>query len=225
LTKEWASLRDLKTKRLGELGKSECYRSWQKRHLMGVCGLVQKAKQRATCLTEEEEIQLVGKGWQCFDHLMYTVAAGSNEELSKYVFNPERFSVKRKETTMSFSDQIPVWLKAAPDKALVSKTIADERRLAERARTSRLKIAAGVPQTAEAELQPRTTVTAPGNPANSRYRITLVARQLLFDYFDESKEPRGWLRKQATEQICFTQLSPVGRLTRAGRARGSVHTQ
>ena len=134
---------------------------------------------------------MVNKGWQCWDYLLHMVAAGSTEELRKYVANPERFATKR----------IPVWLKASPDTALVSKAKVDGRRLAKRARTSRSKIAAGASQTAEAEVQPRTTVSAPGNPANSRYRISLVARQLVLDYFAEGKEPRGVLRKQAMELI------------------------
>ena len=46
-------------------------------------------------------------------------------------------------------------------------------------------------QNPEAEQQDRNLATAAGNPANSRCRYTLVARQLIFDFFKAGFEPRG----------------------------------
>jgi hypothetical protein len=112
-----------------------------------------------------------------------------------YVQNPERWVVERPSTVISCSDQVPVWLKASPDDALQPKSTVEGRRLAKRQRTSRQKVAAGEKQTDAAALQPRTTVRTPGNPANSRYRVTLVARQLVLNYFDERQCPKGPYRR------------------------------
>ena len=46
-------------------------------------------------------------------------------------------------------------------------------------------------QNPEAEQQDRNLAAAAGNPANSRCRYTLVARQLMFDFFKAGFEPRG----------------------------------
>ena len=61
-------------------------------------------------------------------------------------------------------------------------------------RKSRAELAKNGPgdaQTCDPDHQPSTTVRAAGNPANSRYRVTFVARQLVHDYYSSGKDPTG----------------------------------
>ena len=178
--------------KLQSIMKSEAKRGWQKRLLLNYCGLRERSKQRATCYTEAEEMDLVLKGWQCFDSLMHKAAAGTAEDLEMYVAQPDRWIAKRQGAVMTFSDQIPVWLKASPDKTLVHRDVVSKARLAKKRRVTRRKVAQGEQQNREAaEEQPRNTAKTAGNSSNSRYRVTLVARQLVTDYFNEGRRPQG----------------------------------
>ena len=132
------------------------------------------------------------QGWACWDSLLWRVGCGSEEDLKDWVANPERLIALRQNTVISMSDQIPVWIKADGERCLVSRVVSRERRLAKRQRTSRKAIAAGEEQTEQAQEQPQTTVRAAGNPANSRYRVTLVARQIVLNYFRPEADPVGW---------------------------------
>ena len=105
--------------------------------------------------------------------------------------DPARLCVKRRDTTVSLSDQIPVWIKCDGDKCLVRRSVTTEQRLAKRRRTSRKQVAAGMMQTDEPVEQPKTTKKASGNTANSRHRVTLVARELIHNYFRPEAAPQG----------------------------------
>ena len=178
--------------KVASMERSEAKRSYQKRMLLNFCGLRERAKQRATCFTEAEEMDLVLKGWQCFDSLMHKAASGTADDLAVYVAQPDRWIAKRQGAVMTFSDQIPVWLKAHPDKTLVHKDVQEKARLAKKRRVTRGKVAQGEQQNREAaEAQPRNTAKTSGNASNSRYRVTLVARQLVTDYFNEARQPQG----------------------------------
>ena len=174
-------------RRVASVEKNESGRSNQKRWLMSFCGLRVRAKQRATCFTEREEQELVLKGWQCFDSLMHKAAAGTAKDLEMYVAQPDRWIAKRQSTVMSFSDQIPVWLKANPDKTLVHKDVQKQAWMAKKRRVSRRQVAQGQQQNCEAaENQPRNTARTAG-----KIPPTLVARQLVTDYFNEARPPQG----------------------------------
>ena len=177
--------------KIERLRNNEYRTKWQATYVATFCGFVERAKQRTTCYTEEEEKRLVLQGWQCFDSLMSKAAFGTSEELELYCAQPERWAEKRKHTTLSFSDQVPVWLKASPDKALVATQVTHDRRKAKRARMSRPQVAAGEKQSEMAELQPRTVKRTAGNSSNSRYRVTLIARQIVTEYFSEDRRPEG----------------------------------
>ena len=136
--------------KLQSIMKNEAKRGWQKRLLQNYCGLRERSKQRATCYTEAEEMDLVLKGWQCFDSLMHKAAAGTAEDLEMYVAQPDRWIAKRQGAVMTFSDQIPVWLKASPDKTLVHQDVVSKARLAKKRRVIRRKVAQGEQQNREA---------------------------------------------------------------------------
>ena len=96
------------------------------------------------------------------------------------------------ETTISLSDQVPVWLKPDASRRLMKASAVGERRKAKQARRNRANVAATGEQNAHAaEQQPRQLVAAFGDPSNSRARYTLVCRQLITGYFSEVAQPAG----------------------------------
>ena len=179
--------------KLRKLSEKPWLQRWQADWLAGKCKLLSRTKQRVTSLSAEQEAELVKTGWACFDALLWKAAHGAQGDLVDWVANPARFISKRKYTVISMSDQIPCWIKGDGGKRLVKASVRTEARLRKRQRTSREAVSKGEKQKEEANEQPMTTVRTAGNPANSRYRVTLVARQLIHGYFDTG-EPQG-LRK------------------------------
>ena len=177
--------------RLAKLDSSAASRLWQREYLAGKCGLLTRSKQRVTSLSKDQEGQLVMQGWACWDSLLWRIGCGSEEDLKDYVADAERLCVKRRDTVVSLSDQIPVWIKCDGEKCLVRKSVTTAQRLAKRQRKSRKEVAAGEQQTENAVEQPQTTKRTPGNTANSRYRVTLIARQLIHNYFRPDADPQG----------------------------------
>ena len=177
--------------RLEKLDSSAAARLWQREYLAGKCGLLTRSKQRVTSLSKDQEGQLVMQGWACWDSHLWKIGCGSEEDLKDYVADAARLCVKRRDTVVSLSDQIPVWIKCDGEKCLVRKSVTTAQRLAKRQRKSRKQVAAGEKQTEQAVEQPQTTKRTPGNTANSRYRVTLIARQLIHNYFRPDADPQG----------------------------------
>ena len=177
--------------RLQKLDDSAAARLWQREYLAGKCGMLTRSKQRVTSLSTEQEGQLVMQGWDCWDSLLWKIGCGSEEDLKDYVADAARLCVKSQDTVVSLSDQIPVWIKCDGEKCLVRKSVTTEGRLAKRRRKSRVQVAGGEKQTEKEVEQPQTTKRTPGNTANSRYRVTLIARQLIHNYFRPAADPQG----------------------------------
>jgi hypothetical protein len=177
--------------RLQKLDDSAAARLWQREYLAGKCGMLTRSKQRVTSLSTEQEGLLVRQGWDCWDCLLWKIGCGSEEDLKDYVADAARLCVKSQDTVVSLSDQIPVWIKCDGDRCLVRKSVTTEGRLAKRRRKSRVQVAAGEKQTEKEVEQPQTTKRTPGNTANSRYRVTLIARQLIHNYFRPAADPQG----------------------------------
>ena len=160
--------------------------------LLGKTGLVERAKQRTTGLSVQDEIRLMESGWRYWDYLLQVISQGDLEALGRLVAQPERFALNRQETVISMSDQIPVWLKPDSGKRLMPRKVLEAAASARKKRKTRAHmVEAGEEQDPEAEEQPRQLVCAAGNPANARSRYTLVARQLVKDFFKPGSEPRG----------------------------------
>ena len=165
--------------------------------LLGKTGLVERSKQRVTGLSSEEEKVLMEQGWRFWDYLLGILSQKDCKQLSAFVAQPERWILNRIQIVISMSDQIPVWLKADSKKVLLSKRKLDEA-AADRQSRKRRKVLVeearqgkATEQDASAGQQGRTTAVASGNPANSRCRYTLVARQLIHHFFDPDRAPTG----------------------------------
>ena len=131
-------------------------------------------------------------GWKCWDYILQMVSQGDIRKLAGYVAQPERFSLNRRETVISMSDQIPVWLKPDSGETLMPRKVLQAAVKAQRGRKRRaVMVQQGLEQSGEAGEQPRQLVCAAGNPANSRSCYTLVARQLVHHYFKPDCQPHG----------------------------------
>ena len=83
------------------------------------CGFSNRSCQIATSLSEEEEVKRLHLAWRFFD--MALQQATSNNIKVHQVRDPGSFIVNAKQTAITMSDQIPVWLKAQTGKLLTSK--------------------------------------------------------------------------------------------------------
>jgi hypothetical protein len=161
-----------------------------RRFLAARCDLTERAKQRTTPLSQQEEVQRMA-GWQGWDRLLYLVAAGSEDDLADWVAQPAKFIDDRRDTVITMSDQVPVWLKPDSGKRLRPRAAIAAASKSRAERKRRQEALHDRTQDEAAAQQPRTTIIAAGNPANSRSRYTLCARQLIAHYFDERRQPEG----------------------------------
>jgi hypothetical protein len=106
-------------KKQAKLSSCAAARNWQQRYLVGQCSFAERKKQRTTPLTAEQERQRVRTGWQHFDRLLWLTGCGTAEHLEEYVLQPERWIMQRRRTTISMSDQVPVWLMHTGSRKLV----------------------------------------------------------------------------------------------------------
>ena len=170
--------------------------------LIGKTGFVERAKQRTTSLQPQEERQRMSEGWQHWDNMLYRAGCADPVELADWVAKPVQWVQNRENTVISMSDQIPVWLKPDSGKRLIPRSHIQKAAQQKKRRLARKTAQEEFPteeQVDEAEQQDRQLVCTGGNPANSRSRYTLVARQLIFDYFK---------RGQAEDQADWA--APVG---------------
>ena len=194
LSKEQTKYLEHWKKRASGLKKDKKKRDKAGLYLVGKTGFVERGKQRTTSLTVEEEIERMKSGWHNFDYLLYQSGCAKATELVDLVAQPVKWTSNRQEAVISMSDQIPVWLKPDSGKRLMPKAVVQEARLSKKKRVSRAKaqaVQATREEIVEAEQQPRDLVTTGGNPANSRCRYTLVARQLVKKYFKPGVDPEG----------------------------------
>lgn len=160
------------------------------KYLVVQTGWVERQKQRTTALTVEEEKKLCQEAWSYFDYVLWQTGCADAPDMAALVHQPERWLFNRQSTVITMSDQVPVWCRPDSGKRLVPAQAAQIAGKA-RARRRQQRMAGQQPGTEELEDQARTLVCAAGSPANSRFRLTLVARQLIHHYFDPVREPVG----------------------------------
>jgi hypothetical protein len=92
---------------------------WQQ-VLTNFCGLRARSSQRATSLSQEEELERMLMSWRVWDKTCQVVATADPAELGEWVANPDEFSEYRRETEISLGDQGPAWFRLEPGKLLTS---------------------------------------------------------------------------------------------------------
>ena len=108
--KEKAALKVWQT-RLAKLEEDRRVRRRQAVYLAAKTGFTERETNLQTPLSQSEEDRRLAKHWQLYDLLLWRAGCGSREDLQDYVAQPEQFIRNRRQTVLTFSDQIPVWLK------------------------------------------------------------------------------------------------------------------
>ena len=94
----------------------------QSAYLVAKTGHIERNTNRQTKLSqEEEEDLLLQKHWQRWDMVLWLAGCATPAELTDWVAKPEQFVENRELTALTFSDQIPVWLKPGAGKVLQSR--------------------------------------------------------------------------------------------------------
>jgi hypothetical protein len=107
-------------KKADTLSKNHSEKQRHQIMLAEFCGLRPRSSQRATKLTEEEELERLLWAWRIWDKTCQVVARENPEELIHWVANPDEFSEWANicETEISLGDQTPAWLRIEPGKLL-----------------------------------------------------------------------------------------------------------
>ena len=168
-------------------------------------GLRERSCQQTQNISKEELRKRMEAAWRHYDSQLYKAAQPVVQE-DLPVRDREAWFVNRKQTVLTFSDQIPVWLKPPPGKMLVS-TVRQERALQQRVRKrARKKQAEQLKEEAAGEAAEQQMVAAeeelgePEQPVETaarspgqapRWRVSFVARQAVEEYFQPDKKPVG----------------------------------
>ena len=88
----------------------------QRKKLLRQCDFTEKKTNRQTKLDYPEETARLHSSWQLYDYLIWLTANGSSEELKDFVADPAKFRENWRQTALTFTDQIPVWLKVGVTK-------------------------------------------------------------------------------------------------------------
>ncbi len=188
--------------------------------LLRQTGFRERATNRQTKLSLAEETALLEKAWQFFDYLVWLTAAGPVQDLEKFVAKPEQFRLHANETAVVFTDQIPVWLKVEAGSQVVSEKRLEQqqkgqadRRKARKAALLRKETGQGAAEAVvgpvDEEAAQSYLVRGPGSTAAARWRISLLARQVVEGYFDPSQEPKGPLRRPRQHHLTPTKQAPL----------------
>ena len=150
-----------------------------------------------------------------FDFINWLVPNGSSSELSDFVAQPEQFRLHYLDTVLLWTDQIPVWLKVDAGSQLVSESRLKAVRAGGKQRKHRRQLAklrlsaladstegglpAELPAEAEGEQGESYLAKGPGDVDASRWRVTLIARQAVLNYWNPAKVPEGahWVQKNS----------------------------
>ena len=212
LAEEGQELPDFETKALEFCNKR--LEAWLKpkarekaaKKLLAQTGHRERRTNWRTKLSPEQETEYLHKAWRFFDFLSWLVANGSVEELSDFFAMPEQFRQNYKSTALLFTDQIPVWLKVDSGATVISEEKLSNLRAGQKQRRARRQVAAKrlaalvagrpvpqdeMPQEPSGKQAACYLTRGPGSTEAARWRISLLARQVIEDFWDPAKTPVG----------------------------------
>ena len=186
-------------RRLNKWSESHLARDRTAKALMRQLGWRERQTNRVTELTPEEEQLRMEDSWRLFDFVVSMVGGGDLQQLQHWVANPAFFAGDRRSTAVLFTDQVPVWLKVQAGNLIVSEKKLDNVRQHKRLRTA---VASAVAAADDARLvaaacdldetEALSSLTrGPGSTDAARWRITLICRQAVEDYWQPLLAPRG----------------------------------
>ena len=103
------------------LEKGHNKRLKQPAYLVARTGFTERQTNRQTKLSQAEEDKRLQWHWQYWDRAVWLAGCAPAAALAEYVAKPEQFVQNREFTALTFSDQIPVWLKPGAGKILQSR--------------------------------------------------------------------------------------------------------
>ena len=152
-------------------------------------------------MSEAELQKRLETAWRLYDSQLFK-AAQPVVQADLEVRDREAWFIHRKQTVLTFSDQIPVWLKPPPGRMLVS-VVRQERALQQR-RVKRLRkkqaeqqeqqpaqqsIVPHTEEPVEAEVPQETAARDAGQAP--RWRVSFIARQAIHGFFEPGRQPEG----------------------------------
>ena len=173
-------------------------RTYWAQRLSHECGATLLKPQRLLNLTyEEEEARLIAT-WQDFDYRMYNMCFGDLSWLNEQVHDPALFRENIKNTVISFSDQVPWWVKVKSARQLFASWELSSKagkNKVEMMNTYRRESQVFKPGQGESFLEAvpsadgMSQLRGQAAENNDKYRITLELQQDLYNWFDKTKEP------------------------------------
>ncbi|CAJ1333259.1 unnamed protein product, partial [Effrenium voratum] len=141
-------------------------------------GLRERTCQTIRNLSQSEVAGRVRTAWRLYDQNLYA-AAQPDVQPELPVHDRESWVTHRRETGLTFSDQIPVWLLPPPSKLLTSvrrlQTAAEQRKVRHEQRKNKEPVTV--------EPQTKTARESPGKPPGWRSVATLPQRRRLADTY------------------------------------------
>ena len=121
-----------------QLGEKR-HRTYYKNRLKLLCDCRERTANNTTQLSFSEKQVHCELTWQSFDNLVWLVGCGTEEDLSQVVADPSAFAKNRAQTSLVFSDAVPVWLHGHDGRPLVPTSVLEAK---QREREAKRKAAA-----------------------------------------------------------------------------------
>ena len=157
-------------------------------------GFRERVTSRQTVYSQAEEQHRLETAWRSFDRAVWLLSQTNADRLAHVAQNPWQVMSRRAETVICFTDQIPVWLKVKAGSLLISDEMLATQRIEQRARQRQQRRPQQRQQQDTAEEQTADQsrlISGPGKSGDARWRVTLIARQEVHDYFSPGRQPSG----------------------------------
>ena len=172
---------------------------------------------RAANLTPKMEKDRCQLTWQQFDERCHLACFGEKEELKDYVADVATFQKMRKDTSLVFSDEIPLWIKIGLLKTIFADWEMEADARTKRARTERNAKRGQASQKLDTDEAPQGEMAEGGEMGSNegctqrrgaervgeKCRITFEARQMITGYFSgKADEIKGHILPSAIIVKC-----------------------
>ena len=147
---------------------------------------------RTTSLSPDEELEGCINTWGMWDRVMWMSAFGNEKQLLNDIADPEKWINNRESTVIVMEDEVPVWIKMGISKKVIPRTHALHKKKVVRTRRALRKTTdPKMRSILMSSFGDGMTQLRNKQVGDEKFRITVVMRQAILHYFDESKKPRG----------------------------------
>ena len=200
-------------------------------------GLRARMCQQTQNISSEEAAERMLVGWRLYDYALWR-ASQAEVQPDLPVREPAQWVVQYRHTDLTFSDQIPVWLRPSPGRLLTSTVRLEQGLQASKARKASRKAKAAAEaaaqeqqqqqlaqaeeaegakeQEAEQRQEAKPVQTARFSPGTApRWRVSFIARQAISQFFQPEAEPVGVVRPSIL--VVYGQHCRLENISEAGR--------